>query len=103
MSIFLRLLEEETWPEPLWTETVPYYYNGSSEFSEAVLQDWLDASQHLQTYVLTEEVETGFISIYSIGFWHEELTLQKAGSDQIRKILRKLLKMTDLVCCNVLM
>lgn len=55
-SVFLRLFEE-TWPEHFWTNTAPHYYNGFSELSEAVLQDWPDASQHLQTYVHRQKVE----------------------------------------------
>lgn len=48
--VHLLRLFEATWAEHLWTDTAPHYYNGSSGFSEAVLQDWPEASKHLQTY-----------------------------------------------------
>lgn len=47
--VHLLRLFEATWPEHFWTDTAPHFYNGSSGLSEAVLQDWSDASKHLQT------------------------------------------------------
>lgn len=67
LSGFLRFLEK-TWPDHFWTDKAPHYYNSSSGLSEAVLKDWPNSSQHIQTYVHTQKVGVEFIFIPSIQF-----------------------------------